>query len=151
MWHTCIQSDQSSDARCICFKVSVCIKMWRHRPRSRALKPGLIRFFFIQNSIFLSQIPLEFLQTIQIPPQPYQPNTIVLAFEEYSIYSFLFSITYLLYNLLKVFSYRIWIQWHKRLFQPKTFNSWIWNWAARQIDFLALWWEANSRVQLFHG
>jgi len=46
----------------------------RVRSRSHALKSGLIRFFFIQNSVFLSQIPPAFLQTIQIPPEFLQAN-----------------------------------------------------------------------------
>ena len=43
-------------------------------PRSHALKPSLIRFFFIRNSVFLLQIPPAFLQTIQIPPEFLQVN-----------------------------------------------------------------------------
>jgi len=39
------------------------------RPRSRALKPDLIRVFFIRNRVFLLQISPAFIQTIQIPPE----------------------------------------------------------------------------------
>ena len=47
-------------------------KYW---PRLCALKPGLIRlFFFIRNSVFLSQIHAAFLQTTQIPPEFRQAN-----------------------------------------------------------------------------
>ena len=38
------------------------------------LNPAWSASFFTWNSVFLSQIPPEFLQTIQIPPEPYHPN-----------------------------------------------------------------------------
>ena len=44
------------------------------RPRSRALKPDLIRVFFIRNRVFLLQISPAFIQTIQIPPEFLQAN-----------------------------------------------------------------------------
>jgi len=38
------------------------------------LNPAWSAYFFIWNSVFLSQIPLAFFQTIQIPPEFLQAN-----------------------------------------------------------------------------